>query len=329
MNKPQYFIGIGAQKAGTTWLHDLLDSYSECAVPPVKELHFFDIKYVALEPGAVRSSELSSRGIYRDRLVAMANMAQGFERAVKAAISAGDGNPSRAAAQRRDIYQDGYLAKINVDARLKNIERLARYLRIRNSETYLEYLHEVCQRKRAKVVGEFTPAYSMLPAEAFREIDGLMPGCKFIFIMRDPVDRFLSQIRFKKKRSENKGKDFDPIAYFDEAIASPAFLVRSDYRRTIETVESVVGPDRVMYIFFEEMVGANTLVKTIRGVEQFLGLSPMDESLLAARVEVKKNASATADFTEEHKARARKALAGAYEYVEERFGYLPAGWMAG
>ena len=35
------FIGIGASKSGTTWVHDGLDKHPEIFVPPMKEIHFF------------------------------------------------------------------------------------------------------------------------------------------------------------------------------------------------------------------------------------------------------------------------------------------------
>ena len=36
------FLGIGAQKAGTTWLHENLRSHPELYLPEAKELHYFD-----------------------------------------------------------------------------------------------------------------------------------------------------------------------------------------------------------------------------------------------------------------------------------------------
>lgn len=36
------FLGIGAQKAGTTWIHDQLNAHPDVWVPPTKELHYFD-----------------------------------------------------------------------------------------------------------------------------------------------------------------------------------------------------------------------------------------------------------------------------------------------
>lgn len=36
------FLGIGAQKSGTTWLHDNLARHPEIWMPPVKEMHYLD-----------------------------------------------------------------------------------------------------------------------------------------------------------------------------------------------------------------------------------------------------------------------------------------------
>ena len=41
------FIGLGAQKTGTTWLDAVLRQYPEVAMPAgVKELHYFNAKWV-------------------------------------------------------------------------------------------------------------------------------------------------------------------------------------------------------------------------------------------------------------------------------------------
>ncbi|MFL5992247.1 MAG: hypothetical protein ACJ73W_09685, partial [Rubrobacteraceae bacterium] len=43
MTFPEY-IGIGAQKAGTTWLHRNLQAHPGIWMPREKELHYFDEK---------------------------------------------------------------------------------------------------------------------------------------------------------------------------------------------------------------------------------------------------------------------------------------------
>jgi hypothetical protein len=42
------FLGIGAQKSGTTWLHDNLARHPQVWLPPVKEIHYFDRPDVSL-----------------------------------------------------------------------------------------------------------------------------------------------------------------------------------------------------------------------------------------------------------------------------------------
>ena len=37
------FVCIGAQKAGTTTLHDVLKEHPDIYLPPRKEAHFFDV----------------------------------------------------------------------------------------------------------------------------------------------------------------------------------------------------------------------------------------------------------------------------------------------
>ena len=44
------FLGIGAQKSGTTWLHQMLGKHPEIGLPPGKEVHFWDRRWPAEQP---------------------------------------------------------------------------------------------------------------------------------------------------------------------------------------------------------------------------------------------------------------------------------------
>lgn len=39
---PPDFLVVGAQRSGTTWLHDVLTQHPDLWLPPIKELHYFD-----------------------------------------------------------------------------------------------------------------------------------------------------------------------------------------------------------------------------------------------------------------------------------------------
>jgi len=319
MASTQFFFGVGAQKAGTTWLHDALSKYPDCAVPPVKELHFFDFKY--------RVTDADNSPIYKERLGQLATMAQGFRRDVNEYFERVAQIEDKPAIRRKQLYQDDYLAHVNVERRLENIARLARFLQIRNSDDYVNYLHEVGELKGATTVGEFTPAYSLLPAEAFQEMDALFPGAKFIFIMRDPVERFLSHLRFKKKvRSRRGGPEFVPKEKLEASLQDPAFIERGHYGRVIETLETVVPGSRILYLFFEEMVSAQRVVPVMRAVEKFLGLQPKEEEFLRSLVDVKLNVSEPEEFSAQQVEHVYESFHHVYEFVEKRFGRTPLGW---
>ena len=41
-----FIVGVGAQKAGTSWLHDYLKNHPDFCTPGLKELHYFDARYL-------------------------------------------------------------------------------------------------------------------------------------------------------------------------------------------------------------------------------------------------------------------------------------------
>lgn len=48
-------IGVGAQKSGTTWIADYLSQHPQFTISPVKEIHYFDSKFSALNRNAMRN----------------------------------------------------------------------------------------------------------------------------------------------------------------------------------------------------------------------------------------------------------------------------------
>lgn len=73
MAEPVLMFGLGAAKAGTSWLHRWLSGHDQCHLRGVKELHFFD----TLEKGRLADrvaelraerARLEARGVRRQRL---------------------------------------------------------------------------------------------------------------------------------------------------------------------------------------------------------------------------------------------------------------------
>lgn len=62
----RYFVGIGAQRSGTTWLGQYLRDHPDVGFSPLKEVRFFDSKYVDGLKGIVNSPlqrKLALRGL--------------------------------------------------------------------------------------------------------------------------------------------------------------------------------------------------------------------------------------------------------------------------
>lgn len=55
------FIGIGAQKAGTSWLFKQFEQSKQFALPPIKELHYFDRSTEYLSPNFLTETYLIER----------------------------------------------------------------------------------------------------------------------------------------------------------------------------------------------------------------------------------------------------------------------------
>lgn len=309
-------FGIGAQRAGTTWLYDALSGHPDCALPPLKELHFFDLRWPC-GPGA------NTRPIRAARIREFRELANGIADELATPRTAASGASSA-------LYGDNYLARSSLPQRMRRLGVLSDWLRIRNLDDYARYMSGLAEAKKAAVAGDITPAYSMLSREAYQEMSGRFPRSRFIFVMRDPVQRFLSQLRFNRLLAMRRGRTLaNPAEQLANALADEDYLRRSDYRRTIETLESVVPPTRIHYVFFEEMTAPQTLLATMRRLEEFLGISARPAEQLLALAGQRSNASSAAavNFSSEQLLPLRTQLAPVYEYVASRFPEQPARWQ--
>lgn len=278
--------GIGAQKAGTSWLYDFLKGHPECHVPEQKELHYFDVLYGKNEE------------VHRDRQLdsireAAARIAPPFE------------------------MQD--------DMDLLKIQTWARHLRIyadkpRVFRRYVEYLTE--GRNKEPLLTDITPSYMTLDAETFRTMDRIGTA-RFLFLLRDPVDRLWSQIRMK---IANEGDALTSDA-FEMACAARAMQIcangnvhripRADYDRTIRELEWAIPAERIKYVFHEPTFSQATADE----ICDFAGISR--QAIQPPRDDLRgRDASLPADI----EAMLHEALAPQYRAMTARFGTLPDSW---
>lgn len=157
-----FMLGVGAQKAGTTWLHRYLSSHDEVYLSPIKEMHFFDEMYLTELVGKLPAHYYL--GWLEKNIAGIIKKGQGSDPELRMA---------------HDL--------IDRVAMKGNIER------------YFEFFRKRSEGKA--VCGEITPSYSMLSAEHLATIRKAHPDVRPIFIMREPVERYWSAMRMIEREN--------------------------------------------------------------------------------------------------------------------------------
>jgi capsular polysaccharide transport system permease protein len=223
------FFCIGAQKAGTAWIDQLLRQSPDCHFSKTKELHYFDVLGGVADP------------VYQHRV----NLAATF---------AGRLKPELGPANRPVL-----LAMQQVTAQLA----------IHSGPTqgpgrhtaYLDYL--LAGRRTEPVICDITPTYALLDSPMFRDMADIGQA-RFLFILRDPVDRIWAQIRMAVQ-----AQNLPAAACQDACIVHGWNLIssgrlaalaptdhamgRADYARTIVALEAAVPADRIKYLFYDQL----------------------------------------------------------------------------
>ena len=211
LNDKTFLVGLGAQKAGSTWLARYFGLHPQVYVPRLKELHYFDVVYAP-----------DLRGYANDRMIRLA-------KEISDTLMSEQGRP-----------HPKKLEKL-----IAVIDRLQ--MTADKSYNYLKFFEDRVTDE--DVFCDITPAYALLDATGFAAIEATHPKVKYIFLMRDPIDRFWSAIRMGVRKMEN----FDPSARFMGLLDHAEHYGRSDYGRTIAELEKVVAPEQVKYVFYEQL----------------------------------------------------------------------------
>jgi hypothetical protein len=207
------FLGIGAPRAGTTWLHANLGKHPEIWLTPVKEVHYFD----ARQRGDPRGS------FYRRHL----------RKRVRRYGSV---------ATYRERWRDGTL-----------LSQLAWDLHFFVPPRTNRWYRNIFRPGPGQIAGEITPAYSILKTQLVREIGEINPDLRVIYLLRDPVERSwssaISELARRRGRSPEKITDQQLLRHFERT----AHVLRTDYLRTFETWESVFGRDQMFVGFLDDI----------------------------------------------------------------------------
>lgn len=289
-----FFVGIGAQKAGTSWLFNYLASHPSCRLSPMKELHYFD---------SFQQDELASAILRTEK-----NITKASERSLA----------SKLLPFRRSHH--GHTHRERLD--FLHEYRALLYTGRMNEAAYGALLRRYSAGK--PTFGEVTPAYAILSGENFARLHAAHPKTRMVFMMRDPLARLWSAARMKSRRKGNQTTEF-AVDVVQQVLAGkmPKFVARADYRATIENLQTSVPPQDVHYEFFEDLFGDQSAAGKARlRICDFLGLQPHS----APRLDDKQNEGKPMPMPDSLAREATAFLRPQYRFVGDTFGRLPDAW---
>lgn len=239
-----HFIGIGAARAGTTWLSHQLGQHPDIWMPRIKELHYFTRSHKYEGP-----SQLEDANFLR-RLFSRKGQYWKYRHIMFRAIGSNILRPS--------------IKKLSWDMNY--------LLRTPNDRWYASLFSQ----GEGKVTGEITPRYSMLDGQDISKLKALMPGVKIFFVMRDPVERAWSLIKYHEKRGGEPLTE-RPYAELKALAFADVILQQSDYESILTRWRGVFPRDQFLEIFFDEI--REEPDELLRRIQNFLGVRPFGSSI--------------------------------------------------
>jgi hypothetical protein len=104
-----------------------------------------------------------------------------------------------------------------------------------------------------RVRGEITPSYSLLNQDDIQHIKDIMPGVKILFLIRNPVDRAWSALRFGSWRRHG-GQPPGSLNHLKRAVEKEGRVLRGDYVRVITSWRACFPQEQVFIGFFDDIL---------------------------------------------------------------------------
>lgn len=219
------FLCIGAQRSGTTWLSRNLRRSPDVYIPPSKELHYFS-----------RSTDYHSPSFLAcDSIFA------------KLLGSSPEARTWRQFAAERPA---NWIGRAPLRQKPSRLLWSLRYLFGRPDDRwYLSLFRDGI----GKIKGELTPAYSLLDDADVAKVSALFPDLKVLLLMRDPLDRVLSQLFLHMDgRAGASLADASTETLVHFAVQSGQ-VERGNYPRIIDAWERYFPAGNIMRIFYEDI----------------------------------------------------------------------------
>ncbi len=275
-----FLVGVGANKCATSWVYSYLKSLPEVTVSPLKEVHFFNSKF---------HSAADQMDLFAVKRLAF------------------------------HVRQDGDVID-NLRGRASFQASLDRVRMIYDDNGYFDHFARMCT-PQTRTLCDITPAYSGIGRSGFQYMKEFFASqdvsLKILYIMRDPVDRLWSHLRYRGQNDPDR----DVAETWSEMIEDPELIGWADYRQTVEALDVVFPARDVLFCFYEDLFGDATLNKLCAFADAAYG--PPDTTETVNETELK------LELPDRARDELRTVLAPQYAFCRQRFGdMVPDTWRA-
>ncbi len=174
-----------------------------------------------------------------------------------------------------------------------------------------------------KVKGEITPDYSTLSLERVGGIKRHLPAVKIILLIRNPIDRAWSGLRYSWKRHQGDALSPEDVEQLMRAALHPERLLRGDYKLTLTNWEAHFPASQRLYIFYDDVVTQPSV--ELKRVAEFLAIDPakLEQSGDERRV----NTAPAENVPPEVRERLQAYYEPQIHWVEDHLGRDLSGWL--
>jgi hypothetical protein len=222
---------IGVQKGGTSWLDRALRQHPGVWAGPLKELHYFDYRFLPEHRAWIR------RGLKRELAAALA--------AARAAPVPDPAHIRHLKGLRVMPFRAGWYRRAFAAAP-DDVQRI-----------------------------DITPEYCTLPEAGITFLRDLLPETRFVFVIRDPVERAISQVKMMVARRYTRRKrslEYPDDDVWMEVARHRAIANRGDYQTYVPRWDRLVDSHRLLYLPFGRIRCAPH--RLLAADEAFAGLEP-------------------------------------------------------
>ena len=275
-----FLVGVGANKCATSWVYTYLQTLSGVTASPLKEVHFFNARFH--ENAAAMDLFAVKRLVFHIR-------------------------------QGGDV-----VGKLRDQASFQ--ASLERVKMIYDDNAYFDHFARIVTLE-TKTLCDITPAYSGIGQSGFEYMKEFFAtqdvALKVLYIMRDPVERLWSHIRYRVQSDPDK----DVLKAWPEMIEDPELMGWTDYRGTVEALDAVLPEQDLLYLFYEDLFSEAALIRLCSFIDAVH--VPPDAGQAVNETELK------VELPGDVREQLRAMLAPQYVYCRQRFGgQVPALWQA-